>query len=102
MLNQFVLVGRLSEDIIIDNDKAIITLKVPRTFKNENGEYDNDFIQVVITGNVATNTKEYCKVGDIIGAKGRIQVKTINMPDGTISTKTELIGEKITFLSSKS
>ena len=102
MLNQFVLVGRLSQEIIVENDKAIITLKVPRTFKNEDGEYENDFIQVIVSGNIATNTQEYCKVGDILGAKGRIQSTTTNMPDGTISTKMELFGEKITFLSSKS
>lgn len=102
MLNQFVIVGRLSNEIIIENDKAVLTLKVPRTFKNENGEYENDFIQIIVGGNIATNTKEYCKVGDILGAKGRIESTTTNMPDGTISTKMELFAEKITFLSSKS
>ena len=102
MLNQFVLVGRLSNEIIVKHNKAVLILKVPRNFKNENGEYENDFIEIIVKGNIATNTKEYCKVGDILGAKGRIQSTTTNMPDGTVSTKMELFGEKITFLSNKS
>ena len=41
---------------------------------------------------VATNTAEYCKKGDIIGVKGRVQSN---------GDKIEIIAEKLTFLSSK-
>lgn len=48
MLNQVALVGRLVKDPDIkktENNKEIlkITLAVPRSFKNANGEYDTDF-----------------------------------------------------------
>lgn len=103
MLNQIVLVGRLSEEVKEKNMKGfvIITLAVPRSYKNEQGEYDTDFIDIKISGNVADNVKEYCKKGDIIGAKGRIQTTTIKKDNQDIKI-TEIIGEKITFLSSKS
>lgn len=103
MLNQFVLVGRLHEEIKEKNKKGftIITLGVPRSYKSENGEYETDFIDIKISGNIADNTKEYCKKGDIIGAKGRIQTTTIKKDNKDIKI-TELVGEKITFLSSKS
>lgn len=105
MLNQIVLVGRLAKEVEVkekgEKKYSYITLAVPRSFKNSDGEYDTDFIDIVIFDNVATNTKEYCKKGDIIGVKGRIQSKEYPREDGSTYNAMELIGEKITFLSSK-
>lgn len=101
MLNQIVLVGRLTSDIEVteisgtDKKVACITLAVPRSFKNSNGEYDTDFIPFKLWDSIATNTAEYCRKGDIIGVKGRIQCLHSDYSD------LELIAEKITFLSSK-
>ena len=95
MLNQTVLVGRLvSKPEIKGEEKkyATITLAVPRSYKNEEGIYDTDFISATLFGSVATNTVEYCNKGDVVGIKGRLQ---------TTDDKLELIAEKVTFLSSK-
>ena len=107
MLNQIVLVGRLTSDPEIKELEegkkySYITIAIPRSFKNADGEYDTDFIQLKLWNVVAENTAEYCHKGDIIGAKGRIQSYTIDNEDGTKETKMEIIAEKITFLSSKS
>lgn len=94
MLNQIIVVGRLVsiKDL---NGETIITIASNRPFKNAEGEYETDFIDFKLWGAVANSTKEYCKKGDIIGVKGRIQTKVIE------DTKvTELVAEKITFLSS--
>jgi single-stranded DNA-binding protein len=100
MLNQIILVGRI-EKMKKVGDGAIITLRVPRSFKNEDGEYKNDYIDVSISGDIAKTTLEYCKKDDIVGAKGRVQSKEIEKYH-TKTTIIEIIGEKITFLSSKS
>ncbi len=105
MLNQIVLVGRLVRTPELretESSKKVttITLAVPRSFKNINGEYETDFIDCVLWENVAMNTSEYCKKGDIIGVKGRIQSRTIEKEDGK-KYLTEVIAEKVTFLSSK-
>ena len=102
MLNQIILVGRLTENVNEKNKKGFITitLAVPRSWKNENGEYDTDFIDVKISGNIAENTAEYCKKGDILGIKGRIQTTILNKDNKDIKV-TELIAEKVTFLSTK-
>lgn len=93
MLNQMVLVGRLTE-IKRENEYTIeIELAVPRSFKNQDGEYETDYIKCMVNGNVAKNTEEYCNKGDLVGIKGRIQTDE----DKTI----KLIAERITFLSSK-
>lgn len=99
MLNQLVLVGRLVKDVEIKetngNKNAIITLAVNRSYKNVNGEYETDFIDIVLWNGIATNTKEYCKKGDVIGIKGRIQTTSVND-----KKNIEIIAEKVTFLSS--
>lgn len=91
MLNQLVLVGRLQE-IKKEEKGAKIILAVPRSFKNEEGAYENDYIPVKLWGTVADNTAEWCNKGDLVEIKGRIQ---------ETEGKIELIGERVTFLSSK-
>ena len=104
MLNQVVLVGRLvktPELRVTDNGKktSTITLAVPRNYKNINGEYDTDFLDCTLWTNVAENTSEYCHTGDMVGVKGRIQTRVIQNEDGSKKKKTEIVAEKVTFLS---
>lgn len=103
MVNQIILVGRLvktPELELTDSGKKIstITLAVPRTYKNLNGEYDTDFLDCTLWTGVAENTSEYCKTGDILGIKGRLQSRIIEKDDGTKYKKMEIIAEKVSFL----
>jgi len=96
MLNQTVLVGRIVSDPQINETKnekkvATIPLAVQRSYKNEEGEYATDFIPCVLWDGVAQNVIDYCKKGDLIGIKGRIQAT---------AEKVEVIAERVTFLSS--
>jgi len=105
MLNQIVLVGRLTRDITVNKSDsgvkvATISIAVPRSFKNVEGVYDTDFIDCVAFDVIAENTSEYCTKGDIVGIKGRIQSNVVEK-DGKKENKLEIICEKITFLSSK-
>jgi single-strand DNA-binding protein len=106
MLNQFVIVGRLVRDPELhetDNGKKVttITVAVPRSYKNSNGEYETDFINCVLWASIAQNTTEYCKKGDLLGIKGRVQTRTIEKEEERPTHLTEMIAEKITFLSNK-
>lgn len=94
MINQVMLVGRIANNINTDDDN--ITVAVTRSFKNEYGEYETDFIDVAIRGTIAKTTTEYCKKGDIIGVKGNIKSEISNG-----IRKMILVAEKVTFLSSK-
>ena len=104
MLNQAVLVGRIvQEPEIKETEKgkvSNITLAVPRSFKNSNGEYDTDFISCVLWRGVAESTASYCKKGDLVGIKGRIQTRTVEIDDSK-RQYVEVVAEKVTFLSSK-
>ncbi len=104
MLNQIVLVGRLVRDPEVKKAKngssySHITLAVPRSYKNVNGEYETDFIDCTLWKLMATNTSEYCKKGDIVGVKGRLESRVYETDDEK-KYLTEVIAEKVTFLSS--
>lgn len=106
MLNQTVLVGRLVKDPELretdsGNKLTYITLAVPRSYKNISGEYDTDFIPCVLWRGVAENTVEYCHKGDLIGIKGRIQSRKVETDEEYKKEITEVVAEKVTFLSSK-
>ena len=105
MLNQIILVGRLTHDISVHKSEngvkvATISLAIPRSFKNSEGTYDTDFINCVAFDNIAENTCEYCSKGDIVGVKGRVQSRMVEKDDKKENIM-EIICEKITFLSSK-
>jgi single-strand DNA-binding protein len=106
MLNQIILVGRLTREISINKSEngvkvATIPLAIPRSFKNSAGSYDTDFIDCVAFDNIAENTKEYCSKGDIVGVKGRVQSRVIEK-DNKKENTIEIIAEKVTFLSNHS
>lgn len=105
MLNQIILVGRLTRDVQINKAEsgkkiASITLAVPRSFKNMDGLYDTDFIDCILFDHVALNTSEYCHKGDILGIKGRLQSRIIEK-DEQKKNMLEVVAEKVTFLTSK-
>ena len=106
MLNQAVLVGRLVRDPELyetENGRKVthITLAIPRSYKNINGEYQTDFIDCILWQGVAESTVEYVKKGDLIGIKARIQSRNIIDSDENKKTIMEIIADKVTFLSSK-
>lgn len=105
MINQTMLVGRLVREPEVretENGKKVtnVTLAVSRSFKNADGEYETDFIDCTLWSGVAENTAEYCRAGDIIGIRGRIQTRMIENEDGTMTKRQEVVADKVTFLSS--
>lgn len=96
MLNQVVLVGRITKDLVLNTTKSnkkvtTITIACPRNYKNSKGTYDTDFIPVILWEEIASNVEKYCKKGDVVGIKGRL----INE-----NNEIKFIAEKVTFLSS--
>lgn len=105
MLNQVVLVGRLTKELeVITTDKGkkytYLMLAVQRPFKNVDGIFETDFIRCVLWNVIAENAVEFCHVGDVIGVKGRIQCDSYEDKDGNMKYTTDVLAERITFLSS--
>lgn len=103
MINYLIVIGRLAETPIIETDKddnqlCSIKLAVPRSYKNAEGVYETDLIDVELLNNIAEKTAEYCSKGDLIGIKGRVESRTYEAENGTKTDKNVLVGEKVSFL----
>ena len=68
-----------------------MTLGVQRMYKNENGEYLTDFIDVYIFGEMFKRINEYIKKGDLVAVKGRLEIK---------DNQLRVIADKLSFLTS--
>ena len=106
MMNQFWGVGRLVQEPEVkesENGKKYLnfTIAVPRSYKNADGEYETDFLDVVSFGPVAETTSAYCKKGDLLGIKGRVETSVYENADGEKKKNTQIIADKISFLCSK-
>ena len=106
MVNQVLLVGRLTKDPeVVSTEKgrkiSHVVVAVPRSFKNADGVYDTDFIRCTLWNSIATSTSDYCRKGDIIGVRGSIQVSSYTDEANNTKYVTEVIADKITFLSSR-
>ena len=103
-MNNIMLVGRLARDIYVkklDSGKEVakITLAVNRSFKNTEGIYETDFIDCILWDGLAINMNEYCKKGDLVGVRGRLQISSYEKDDVQYKV-LEVVAEKVSFLSS--
>ena len=103
-MNTLMLVGRLARDVevkTLESGKEVtkVTLAINRSYKNADGVYDTDFIDCTLWDGLAININEYCKKGDLVGIRGRLQTSTYEKDD--VKHKVmEVIVEKLSFLAS--
>ena len=106
-MNDVNLVGRLVTDPELEeltNGKRVltVTLSINRNYKNEDGIYETDFIRCILWNGIAATTAEHCRRGDVVGIKGRLQTRKYEDDNKNIHYATEVVAERVTFLSSKS
>lgn len=104
-MNNYTLIGRLVKDLEVkesENKKkyGYITVAVNRTYKNAEGNYDTDFIDMIVWNEIAERISEYCHKGDLIGVTGRIETRMVTVEDHNEKV-TQLVCDKVTFLQSK-
>lgn len=106
MINQVVLVGRLTKEVNLKytpSNQAVATfsLAVNRNFKSQNGERETDFINCVIWRQQAENLANWAKKGDLIGITGRIQTRSYENQQGQRVYVTEVVAEQFQLLESR-
>lgn len=106
MLNNVVLVGRLTKDADLRYTQsnvavATFTLAVNRTFKSENREREADFINCVMWRKQAENLANWAKKGALIGITGRIQTRSYENQQGQQVYVTEVVAENFQMLESR-
>ena len=111
MLNNVVLIGRLTKDpelryLPSGNNTAVarFTLAVDRQLSKDkkaemvsNNQPTADFINIVVWGKQAENCNEYLAKGRLVAISGRIQTGSYEK-DGERKYTTEVVAEKVQFL----
>ena len=105
-MNKVFLIGRLTRDPDLrygaSNNAVMRTaLAVDRTFTNQNGEREADFINITAFGNRAETMKKYLTKGSQIAISGRIQTGSYDDKDGKKVYTTDVIVDEFQFLDSR-
>lgn len=103
-MNKVFLIGRLTRDPELrytssNIPSATFSLAVDRTFTNQNGEREADFINIVVWRKQAENVKNYLTKGSQVAIDGRIQTRTYDAQDGSKRYVTEVVADNVQFLS---
>ena len=106
MINRTILVGRLVADPELRYSQTGIPvcrfrLAVNRTFTNQQGEREVDFINCIAWRKQAENLANFMKKGNLIGIDGRIQTGSYEGQDGKRVYTFEVIADSIQFLEPK-
>ncbi|MDC6268036.1 single-stranded DNA-binding protein [Lysinibacillus fusiformis] len=102
MINRVVLTGRLTKDVDLSFTpqgiaKAQFTLAVNRTFANQSGDREADFINIQAWRKQAENAANFLKKGSLVGIDGKIQSGSYER-DGQRIYFTNVVADSIQFL----
>lgn len=105
-MNKVCLTGRATKDIELrytTNSVAVssFTIAVNRNYKNENGDYETDFINCVAYRKTAELLNSYVKKGDMLGIEGSVRTRNYDDKDGKKVYVTEIMVDSVDFLQSK-
>ncbi|MGO3711048.1 single-stranded DNA-binding protein [Vagococcus salmoninarum] len=106
MINNVVLVGRLTKNPDLrytssGSAVATFTLAVNRSFTNQSGDREADFINCVIWRKPAETLANYTRKGSLIGVVGRIQTRNYENQQGQRVYVTEVVCDNFQMLESK-
>ena len=85
-MNNVILVGRITS---FEGNE--VTVSVTRNYKNEDGIYMSDLIPIWLSANIGEKMKDFCKIGDVIGVKGRLENRG----------EVVVMADKVSFISAK-
>jgi len=105
-MNKVILMGRLTKDPDMrgegTNLVARYSLAVDRRFKDNDGNYQTDFINIIVFGKGAEFAEKYLKKGTKVVVTGRIQTGSYTNKEGAKIYTTDVIVEDQEFAESKS
>ena len=106
-MNKAILIGRLTRNPELrytgnNTPVATFSLAVNRSFTNQNGEREADFINCIVWRKLAETVKKYLSQGSQVAVEGRIQTRKYQNDKGENKYITEILVENVEFLCSKS
>ena len=105
MLNNVILVGRVVADPelkVLDNGLKVanIVLAIQKPFRNEENQFETDFIPVQAWMKTAELICDYIGMGSVLGCKCRLQTKTVEINEMKLKS-IDVIVERISFIYTK-
>ena len=105
-MNRVMLIGRLTAKPELrytgtNTAYARFTLAVNRTFSNQQGQRETDFISIIVWRKQAENVCNYLDKGSLVSVEGRIQTGSFDDKDGNRRYTTDIVGDSVQFLESK-
>lgn len=105
-MNKIILLGRLVKDPEVrytQNGKCVaqFTLAVNRPTKNAEGNYEADFINVVVWNKTAEVVGNHVQKGQRLLVEGRLQIRNYTAQDGGKRYVTEVIADRVEFIEYK-
>ena len=105
-MNSTNIIGTITRDIELKETQSGVkyvrfSIAVNRTFKNENGEYDTDFFNIVAWRKTAEFISEYFGKGKRIGISGRLQQTKYTDKDGNERTGVEIVANEVQLIERK-
>ncbi|CAK1253912.1 single-stranded DNA-binding protein [Fructobacillus cardui] len=106
MINRVTLIGRVTRDIepkYTNNGTAVasFSLAVERDFKNQNGEKETDFFNVVTWRKGAEIIAQYAGKGSLLAVEGRLETRSYENRDGQRVNVVEVNADRFQFLDTK-
>lgn len=103
MINKVILIGRLIRDpdmrsTLSGISSCSFTLAVERSFTNQQGEKEADFIPIVAWRKLAETCGKYLAKGRLVAVVGRIQTRNYEDKNGQKRYVTEIIADEVQFL----
>lgn len=93
-------IGRITKDLELRESTngtkyLLFDIAVQRKFKNNEDEYESDFINCIAFNKTAEFINNYAKKGYLIGVEGEIKNNNHERQDGTINYGTQLKVNKV-------
>lgn len=106
MMNKIILIGRLTKDVELryttsNRACASFTIAVNRTYTNQEGKRESDFINIVAWDKLGENVSKYTHKGSLVAIEGRLQVRSYENQEGRRIYVTEVIASTVQFLETK-
>ena len=105
MYNKVVLIGRLVaapelHKTSTDKSVARVTVAVNRRYKDQNGERETDFVNVVVWGKLAETLASYASKGSLISVDGELRTRKFEK-NGQTNYVTEVLATGFQLLESR-
>jgi single-strand DNA-binding protein len=106
VINTCVLVGRIANDPEMrytPSGMAVVNFRiaVDRQKRDESGEKQADFLDVVAFGKTGEFVAQYLDKGSMVGVEGRIQSRTWTTQEGQKRYSVEIVGNSVQALESR-